>query len=272
MIDLTPEMAELKSRLKTTWNSGDYGRLAKPLEESAAEFLATIRFDPGMDVLDLACDTGQVAFPAARAGAKVTGIDIAPNSIEQARARADEEGLNIRFDEGDAEALPYDDASFDIIVSLIGAMFAPRPELVTAEMIRVCRPGGRIVMGNWTPGGFIGQMLKAVAKHVPPPPEMASPILWGDESTVRERLAEGITTLELTTWMYPFRYQFSPAQVTDYYFEHYGPTNRAYAVLDDAGRKALREEFTNLWDSHNQATDGTTRVEAELLRVEAVRG
>jgi len=152
-VDTTPEMETLKTRLKATWMSGDYGHFAKYLEPGALEFLSRIHIEPGTRVLDVACGAGQTAIPLSQAGAKVTGIDIATNLIEQARARAQAENLDVRFDEGDAEMLPYEDGSFDIVISLIGAMFAPRPELVAAELKRVCRPGGKIIMGNWTPLG-----------------------------------------------------------------------------------------------------------------------
>ena len=269
MSELTPEIEALKERLKTTWNTGDYGIVAKGLESSAAEFLSRIPFSQDARVLDLACGTGQIAFPAARSGAKVIGVDIAPKWIEQARARAREEGLDAQFDEGDAEDLRFDDASFDLVISLIGAMFAPRPERVAAEMVRVCRPGGRIVMGNWTPDGFIGQMFKTSAKHVPPPSLMPSPLLWGKEETVRERLGEHVADLQLTRRIYPFDYPFPPSEVVEFYAQYFGPTNSALATLDEAGQKALRQDLEQLWLNHNQASDGTTYVEAEILEVVA---
>jgi SAM-dependent methyltransferase len=269
MTEPTPEFDALKSKLKTVWDSGDYGRVARDLEASAEEFLARIPIEADSDVLDLACGSGQIALPAARAGARVTGADIAPSSLEQGRKRAAAEGFDIQFDEADAEGLPYDDGSFDLVISLIGAMFAPRPDRVAAEMVRVCRPGGRIVMGNWTPEGFIGKMLKTVGQHVPPP-DMPSPLLWGDTTTVTERLSDGIAELSLTERIYPFRYPFPPAEVVDYYFEFYGPTNKAYAALDDDGKKALHAALTELWSTHNQASDGTTDVGAEILEVVAV--
>jgi ubiquinone/menaquinone biosynthesis C-methylase UbiE len=154
MSNASPEMQALKSKLKATWMAGDYGHFAKFLEPDALAFLARLDLKPGSTrLLDVACGAGQIVIPAARAGIEATGVDIATNSILRARERAAEEGLTAlaRFDEGDAEALPYADASFDVVSSLFGAMFAPRPERVAAELLRVCRPGGRIVMGNWTP-------------------------------------------------------------------------------------------------------------------------
>lgn len=149
----TAEMNELKVRLKATWMAGDYGHFAKYLEPSALEFLSDLKVAPGTRILDVAWGASQIAIPAARAGAKVTGIDIAANLIEQARARARTENVQVQFDEGNAEALPYEDGAFDLVVSLIGAIFAPRPERVAAELLRLCRSGGRIVMANWTPEG-----------------------------------------------------------------------------------------------------------------------
>lgn len=268
---LSPEMSALKARLKATWMAGDYGHFARYLEAGAMDFFPALGVGPGTRVLDVACGAGQLALPAARVGAAVTGVDIASNLIDQARARARAEGLAIRFDEGDAEELPYDDAAFDVVFSLIGAMFAPRPERVAAELIRVCRPGGRIVMGNWTPGGFVGQMFKATAKHVPPPPGMPSPVLWGDEATVRERLGGGATDFRVARRMYPLEYPFPPADVVDFFFTYYGPTNRAFAALDAGGQAALRSELEQLWSEHNRADGGGTAVAAEYLEVAATR-
>src|SRR6185369_11554241 len=166
---MTPELETLKSRLKATWSAGDFGQIAKATAAGAAEFIERLHLQPGAKVLDVACGSGNLALPAARAGAIVTGVDIAPNLIKQARENAEREGLKIQFDEGDAEALPYDDASFDAVVTMFGAMFAPRPELVASELKRVCRPGGFIAMANWTPNGFIGQMFKITSSLVPPP-------------------------------------------------------------------------------------------------------
>jgi SAM-dependent methyltransferase len=268
---MTPEMESLKARLKATWMAGDYGHFAKYLEPGALEFLARIPIEPGARVLDVACGAGQIAIHAARTGARVTGADIATNSIEQARARAQAEGLEVRFDEGDAEMLPYEDASFDWVISLIGAMFAPRPERVAAELVRVCRPGGRIVMANWTAEGFVGQMFKTIGKHVPPSPLMPSPVKWGDEATVRERLRDGIAKLHLTKWLYPFRYPFPPAEVVEFYRTYYGPLNRAFAALDTDGQAALRHDLVQLWTAHNRAADGVTHTEPEYLEVVAIR-
>lgn len=269
--EMTPEMEALKSRLKATWMSGDYGHFATYLEAGAMEFLSRIRIEPGARILDVACGAGQTAIPMARAGAKVTGVDIATNLIEQARARVQAENLDARFEEGDAEMLPYPDGSFDIVLSLIGAMFAPRPELVAAELKRVCRPGGRIIMGNWTPTGFVGQMFRIHGKYVPPPAIMPPPVKWGDEEAIRERLEAGTSHLKLSRRMYPFRYPFPPAQVVEFFRTYYGPSYKAFGALDAEKQSALRGELEQLWTEHNTATDGTTSIEAEYLEVVAIR-
>jgi SAM-dependent methyltransferase len=269
---ITPEMTSLKARLKATWMAGDYGRFAVYLEPGAMEFLERLDVAAGTRMLDVGCGAGQIAIPAARAGARVTGIDIASTLVAQARARAASEGVHAHFDEGDAEMLPYDDASFDLVVSLIGAMFAPRPERVAKELVRVCRSGGRIAMANWTPEGHVGQMFKIIGRHVPPPPSMASPVKWGDEGTVRERMKVGIAKLDITNRLYPMRYPFPPAEVVEFFRMYYGPTNRAFAALDVAGQDALRHDLQELWTGNNRARDYSTHVDAEYLEVLAIRG
>jgi SAM-dependent methyltransferase len=265
------EMDALKTKLRATWSAGDFGQIARYYPKDAENFINRLNLKPGMKVLDVACGTGNLALPAARAGAEVTGVDIAPNLVEQARENAKREGLNAKFDEGDAEALPYAVASFDAVVTMFGAMFAPRPELVAAELKRVCRPGGLIAMANWTPSGFIGQMFKTNSAYVPPPPGMASPVLWGVEETVRERLSEGISKLETklqnVKWVFPF----SPAEVVEHFRLYYGPTQKAFGALDESKQAALRKDLEELWQKHNRATDGSTEVDAEYLEVIATR-
>jgi ubiquinone/menaquinone biosynthesis C-methylase UbiE len=267
----TSELAALKTKLRATWIAGDFGEIAKYYMSQAEEFVKRLDLKPGTKVLDVACGTGNLALPAARAGAIVTGVDIAPNLVEQASENARREGLTAKFDEGDAEALPYDDASFDVVMTMFGAMFAPRPELVAAELKRVCRPGGLIAMANWTPGGFIGQMFKTVATHVPPPPGMASPVQWGIEEKVRERFGEGIskleTKLQTITWVFPF----SPADVVEHFRLYYGPAQKAFGAFDEEKAAALRKDLEQLWSANNRATDGTTLVDAEYLEVKALR-
>lgn len=268
----TPEMDTIKARMKATWMAGDYGTFAKYMEPGALEILAGWKIPPGAQLLDVGCGAGQTAIPAARAGVRVTGVDIATNSLGQARARASAEGLAVQFDEGDAEALPYPDAAFDVVISQFGAMFAPRPDRVAAELVRVCRSGGRIIMVNWTPTGFVGGMFKAIAKHVPPPPGVPPAGLWGDETMVRERLRTGVSALQLTRRVYPsWTYPFAVPQVVEFFRQNYGPTQRAFAALGADAQEALREDLEAVFSAHNRAGDGTTALESEYLEVIAMR-
>lgn len=266
----TKEFDQLKSRLKTTWMTGDYDAFSRYMEKDAERFFQRLGIQPGTRLLDVGCGAGQLSLMAARAGARVTGCDIATNWLEKARKRAAAEGLSITFEEGDAESLPYGDARFDAVVSLIGAMFAPRPEMVAAELTRVCRPGGLIAMANWTPSGFIGQMFKIISRHIAPS-GMPSPVLWGDEATVRERLRAGVKNLMCTRRIYHFEYPFSPEAVVEFFRINYGPTTRAFASLDASGQENLRCELESLWSAHNKAADDSTKVDAEYLEVIATR-
>lgn len=269
--EMTTEMETLKGKLRATWIAGDFGEIAKSIETGAAEFVSRLDIGPGVRVLDVACGTGNLAIPAAHAGADVTGIDIAPNLIEQAQARAANERLDARFDVGDAEALPYDDARFDVVMTMFGAMFAPRPDVTAAELIRVCKPGALIAMANWTPEAFTGQMFRAGAKHVPPPPGMPWPLLWGTEDAVRERFAEGVSDLQMTRRKITFTYPFRPIAVVEHFKSYFGPTQKAFESLDAEGQNALRSDLEKLWSENNKATDGTTEVESEYLEVRAVK-
>lgn len=268
---MTSEMELLKQKLTATWMSGDFGRIATSFETGAAQFVERLALKPGIEVLDVACGTGNLAIPAACTGAEVTGLDIVPDLIDQARTIADTLGVKARFEVGDAEALPYSDDSFDVVMSMFGAMFAPRPDVVAGELKRVCKPGGLITMANWTPSGFIGQMFKITGGYVSPPAGMISPILWGDEDTVRERLSDGITGLELTRRTIDFVFPFGPADVVEHFRQFYGPTLKAFASLDDDTQTFLRGDLEALWTKNNMATDGTTLVSAEYLEVKAVR-
>jgi ubiquinone/menaquinone biosynthesis C-methylase UbiE len=268
---MTSEMESLKDRLRSTWIAGDFGVIARSIEVGAEEFVGRLDLKPGMKVLDVACGTGNLALPAARIGADVTGVDIAPNLIEQAIANAEREGLKARFDVGDAEDMPYQDGEFDVVMTMFGAMFAPRPDVTASELKRVCKSGGVIAMANWTPGAFTGQMFKLGATHVPPPPGMTSPVLWGTEDAVRERLADGISDLQLTPRKIMFHYPFGPAEVVEQFRLFFGPTVKAFALLDEAGQEALQADLIALWTENNRATDGTTEVESEYLEVLATR-
>ena len=266
----TPVSAEpdpLAARVRATWTSGDFGRIARGYELGAAQFITRLGLEPGERVLDVATGTGNLAIPAARTGALVTGVDIAPNLITQAKARALAEGLSMRMDIGDAEALPYADGEFDTAVSMFGAMFAARPDRAASELLRVVRPEGRIAMANWTPTSFIGEMLKTTSRYSPPAAGIPSSLLWGTEECVRDRLGAGVSALTLTRRIITFEFALDPAGVVNEFIQWYGPTLRAVASLDDAGKSALRHELEALWADHNRATDGTTRVQSEYLEV-----
>ena len=261
----------LTDRTRATWMAGNFGKIAKSYEAGAAEFIARLNIQPEEQVLDVACGTGNLAIPAARSGAQVTGIDIAPNLVEQAQAWARTEGLAIRFEEGNVEQMPYAEASFDTIVTMFGAMFAPRPDATAAELVRVCRPGGRVAMANWTPDGFIGQMFKIMGKHVPPAQGVPSPIQWGNEAVVRERLGAQVADLRCTPRTITFHFPFSPAATVEYFRTYYGPTLRAFATLTPDAQEALRSDLVQLWTQHNRSQNGVTQVDSTYLEVIAVR-
>jgi ubiquinone/menaquinone biosynthesis C-methylase UbiE len=265
------EMEDLQVRIRSTWVAGDFVRVAKMAEAVAEAFVARRKIQPGTRVLDVACGTGNLAIPAARAGAVVTGIDIAPNLVGQARARARSERVDMQFDEGDVEALPYEDGSFDLVMSMWGAMFAPRPDVVTQELTRVCRSGGQIAMANWTPGGFIGQMFNAVAKHAPSPSGMVSPILWGDEEVVRQRFGDSVAELHMVPVIARLQYPFPPAGTVEFFRQYYGPTQRAFAALRSDAQNALRRDLEALFSEHNRGSSNVTALDAEYLEIVAIR-
>lgn len=271
MNNMTPEMRTLKTRLKETWESGDYGFFAKYLEGGAIEFFDRLELKPGIRLLDVACGAGQLTIPAARRGIAVTGLDLAENLVAQARTKAEKEGLDAQIVQGDAENLPFENDSFDVVMSLIGSMFAPRPEFVASEMIRVCKHGGKVIMGNWTPEGFVGQMFKIISKYVAPPSFVPSPLLWGDEETCRKRFADRVKDLKITRRQYPLHYPFGPEKVVDLFNDYYGPTHRAYTSLEGASKEGFHRDLCALWRNKNTATDGTVRVFGEYLEVVGIK-
>jgi SAM-dependent methyltransferase len=269
-ITTVPGIEGLKSKLKATWMAGNYDRFSRYMEDGARIFYEQLDIPAGCQLLDVACGSGQVALWAARDGVNAIGLDIAPNLVERAQARARAEGLKARFVVGDAEALPFENGSFDVVTSLIGAMFAPRPEVVARELLRVCSPGGTIAMGNWTAEGFVGQMFKTFARFIAPS-GMPAPVLWGNENVVRERLGGGVSDLAMTRRDYLFSYPFPPGEVVELFRECYGPTNRAFASLNETEAERLRQELVALWSLHNRGGDELTVVPAEYLEVIAVR-
>ena len=261
-----PDIERLKTGLRTTWMAGDYDRFSRFMEGGARDFYERLDVAPGSRLLDVACGSGQLALVAARDGVQVTGVDIASNLVARAALRAKAAGLTARFEQGDAEALRFEEGSFDTVVSLIGAMFAPRPERVASEFLRVCAPGGTIAMANWTAEGFVGRMFRAIAGFIAPP-GMPSPLLWGNEGHVRDRFGSRVVELNLTRREYLFDYPFPPEEVVEHFARNYGPTERAFATLDEVARCRLRRTLVELWESENLAGDGITVVKAEYLEV-----
>ena len=268
-----PNFDAVKAKQKATWESGDFGQIARTIEDVAAEFMARQPLRFGAKVLDVACGTGNLAVIAARRGCEVSGVDIASNLIAQARIRADAAGLRIDFQEGDAEALPFDGSQFDLVVSMFGVMFAPRPDVVTAELLRVTKPGGRIALANWTSEGFIGKMFNVFKAHLPPPPTgVPSPMGWGDAATVRSRLGPDFTDVRLTRHIALMRYPFPPAETVEFFRQYYGPTQKAFAALDASAQAALRQHLVEHQAEHNiSKTPRTTEVAAEYLEVIATK-
>src|ERR1700722_6306426 len=266
----TKELDALKTKLKATWMAGDYDRFSRYMEPGARVFYEQLDVPAGCSLLDVACGSGQLALCAARDGANVTGVDLAPDLVQRANARARAERLNARFLEGDAENLPFGDGAFDVVTSLVGAMFAPQPELVARELLRVCSPGGTIAIGNWTRDGFIGQMFNTFAKFIAPA-GMPAPVLWGDETVVRQRLGHGVSDLTMTRRQYCFTYPFPPAEVVEFFRQYYGPTHCAFAALNEADAGKLRDELEALWSTHNRGGDQLTVVSSEYLQVIAVK-
>jgi len=266
-----PDWSEdpLTARARAVWTSGDFLTIERSFAVGAQEFIARLKLRQDETVLDVACGTGNLAIPAARAGARVTGFDIAPNLIARARQEARAANCAVNFEVGDAESLPCGAAQFDTTVTMFGAMFAYRPEKAASELLRVTRPGGRIAMANWTPEGFIGRMLRAHVTVVPPPPGVPSPLAWGDEATVRTRFGDRVTSLVCTRRVLELRFPFAPAAVTELFATCYGPTVTTLRAADPSGASRLRDELTRLFAEHNLATDGTTVISGEYLDVQA---
>ena len=261
---------------KALWEKGDFTRIAATMRESGEELITSLGVGSGMHVLDLGCGDGTTALPAAKLGATVVGVDIATNLVVAGKLRAAAAGLsNLRFQEGDASDLRgVDDEDFDLVVSIFGAMFAPRPFDVAREMVRVTRRGGRIVMGNWIPGDptFVAQILKISAAFTPPPPEgLVSPVAWGVEDNVRERFgAVGVKAEDISCERasYVFRHSGPPAELLDTFRLYYGPTMNAFDAASTNGRaNELRGELTKLFESQNQSGKDYTIIPATYLKV-----
>ncbi len=262
---------------KALWEKGDFTRIASTMRESGEGLVKKIGLQRGQKVLDLGCGDGTTALPEAKLGADVLGIDIARNLVEAGTKRAAEEGLsNLRFQQGDASNLEgIADHSFDLVISIFGAMFAPRPFDVAKEMVRVTKPGGRIIMGNWIPNDptLVAQILKICANYTPPPPEgFVSPMTWGMENHVTERFAKAGVPAEKITFerdTFTFSFPGSPSDFVDLFRLYYGPTMNAFEAAEKNGRAAeLKRELDHLFESENHASsEGGTSIPATFLRV-----
>jgi ubiquinone/menaquinone biosynthesis C-methylase UbiE len=260
---------------KALWEKGDFTRIADTMRASGEALVQRIGINKGLKVLDLGCGDGTTALPAAKLGADVLGVDIARNLVEAGNKRAAEHGLtNLKFREGDASNLqPIPDQEFDVVVSIFGAMFAPKPFDVAKEMVRVTRPGGRIVMGNWIPNDptLVAQILRISSAYTPPPPEgFVSPMTWGIETNVIERFgaarvpAENISFIRDT---FTFNFDGPPERLVDAFRQYYGPTMNAFEAAEKNGRDAeLQKELEELFTSHNKSAQGTS-IPATFLRV-----
>ncbi len=262
-------VADLKAVHRATWAAGDYAAVAQVIDEvPPRHLLALADVTPGQDLLDVATGTGNIALKAAAAGAQVTGLDLTPELFETARRRADEQRVAVDWVEGDAEDLPFEDHSFDRVLSAFGVQFAPRHEVVARELARVCRPGGRIGLVNWTPEGQIGELFKVMGRYLPAPPDFASPPpLWGDEDHVRRLFAGTGVELEFARGNNPWRFE-SPEHYMVFMETHYGPTLKARERLTAEDRwEECRREIRATAERRNEATDGSLLMHAEYVVV-----
>lgn len=258
------QLDEFKTRQRAIWDAGDYSALSSYIADVGELVASRAGLEPGMLVLDVACGTGNAARPAARAGARVTGLDLVPRLLDAGRAKARTEGLEIDWQEGDAEDLPFSDGRFDRVLSTFGHMFAPRHQRTAMEMARVCRRDGAIVIATWTPEGVAGEIFKVTGSFMPPPPDYASPpILWGREDHVRELFAGVATSFEFERHVNWIQWD-SIEGFADFFMARFGPLVTARTVLGDRFVE-LRERMLEIWRHANQATDGRFRLPQEYL-------
>jgi SAM-dependent methyltransferase len=265
-----PGLAQVKERQQQMWASGDFHAVATLIQPVADVLCEAVDLQAGWRVLDVACGSGNAAIAAARCGCDALGVDYVPALLARGRRRAEAEGLLIELLEGDAEAIPFPAGSFDAVLSVFGSMFAPDHLQAAMELARVCRPGDRIGLATWTPDGFIGEMLKVVAAHVPPPPGVPSPILWGTEPYLRELLGDQIDTLACRERTFTFRFRSAEAYV-DYFRTYYGPTVKAFEAVGTAGGDALFGDLVDLVRRHARPTPGPVSIPATYLETVAVR-
>jgi SAM-dependent methyltransferase len=265
-----PDLARLKQRQQQMWASGDFHAVATLIQPVADTLCDAAGLQAGWRVLDVATGSGNAAIAAARCGCEVVGIDYVPALLARGRRRAEAEGVEIELREGDAEAIPFADGGFDAVLSVFGSMFAPDQSRAAAELARVCRPGGRIGLATWTPDGFIGQLLKVVAGHVPPAPGVASPLLWGSKAYVSALFGAGVQALACTERTFTFRFRSAEAFV-DYFRTYYGPTLKAFEAVGEDGGDALAADIVALIRRYAGTAGGPVAIPATWLQTVAVR-
>lgn len=267
-----PDFTAIKARQQQTWASGDYHQIAARIVPVAEQLCDAADFQSGWQVLDVATGSGNAAIAAARLGCSVVGVDYVPALVERGRRRAAAEGMDIVFVEGDAEALPFDDRTFDATISVFGAMFAPDHEQTAAELLRVTRPAGTIALASWTPEGFIGELFRTVGTHVPPPPGVAAPMLWGFEPHLRKLFGRAVTRLDVTERTFTFRFDSAEAFV-DFFRRWYGPTLKAFAALEGTdGAEALERDLVALARRFDRlGGDGAVAIPSTYTEAVAIR-
>jgi ubiquinone/menaquinone biosynthesis C-methylase UbiE len=264
------ELDALKSRQRTTWASGNYGTIGTTLQIVGETLCEAVDLRPGSTVLDVAAGNGNCSLAAARRSCDVTSTDYVPALLEQGRRRAEAEGLAIRFEEADAEALPFADGAFDVVLSSFGVMFTPDHRRAARELVRVCRQNGRIGLANWTPRGFIGRLFAVIGRHVPPPAALTPPSRWGLEEHLEHLFRESASDIRVTDRHFVFRYR-SPEHWIDVFRTWYGPVHKAFAGLPADGQKRLEQDLVTLIKEFNVSGDATMVVPSEYAEVVIVR-
>ena len=260
-----PDLAALKARQQTAWSSGDYAVIGTSLQIVGESLCEALDIRSGQTVLDVAAGNGNATLAAARRWCRVTSTDYVPSLLERGRARALAEGMEVAFQEADAEALPFAHSQFDVVVSTFGVMFTPDQDAAAGELVRVCKSGGKIGLANWTPDGFIGQLFKTIGKHLPPPAGIRAPSLWGTHERLIDMFGRS-GRVETTAKEFAFRYR-SPAHWIDVFRTWYGPVHKAFAALPDQQQAALESDLLDLIGRFNRADDGTMVVESDYLEV-----
>ncbi len=270
VITAPPDYAAIKFRQNAAWASGDYARIGVTLQITGEQLAEAMDLPAGAKVLDVAAGNGNATLAFARRWCDVTSTDYVDALLTRGRARAEAEGLEIAWQTADAEQLPFGDGCFDAVVSTFGVMFAPHQAAAAAEMIRVCRAGGRIGMANWTPDGFIGQLFKTLGRHVPPPSGVMSPALWGSRPWLEQTFRARAAAIEVNERTFTFRYA-SPDHFIDVFRTYYGPVHKAFLSLDPAGQHALEADIRDLVARFNRGTDGSMRVPSDYAEVIVTR-